>query len=219
MTKRELIDDILLRYEGKPSDDFQMYPKQVEAWVNMVWNDVMREWINNDMGGDVPGSLWHQIDCIAAKKDDGCVGASACQHGAGQYYLELIDKNGQAIKILDLPEEGGIRLYKGDVEMKRYGNVSSVSVLRKLPGVGVETLNGWYRAGDRIWLVMNRSPMSFEQFNLWFVLGGVSGFSMDDDLGVPDEIIGRISTKIEPIGWRQLSGVNDLVNDGKSGAA
>lgn len=216
-TKKQIIDDAQLRWQGgKPSDDWEFPDTQVEHWINSVYGDIARSYIENEMDGVVPGGMWAVFECLKATKGSGCV--TLCGGGGARQYIELKTADGVAISVLNLPDEAGIKLMKGGKEITRYGSKSAFDNQRKLPGVGsLENRTGWYRAGDRLYLVSSRDVLPFERFELWVVLGSIAAMDATAELPIPDELVGRIMEAVVPIGWQQLQGVNDIVNDGKSG--
>ena len=210
MTKKELIDDIILRVtKGAPSDDLELEPSQIAFWFDLVAADVAPQYFNSllNKGGVIPASSIEIEDNKEAEVED----VTMLDGFRDRVYITLLKQP------LELHRDRGIiRVITEEGLVVNKASIEHLDTLNSLTFGRPNRDNLIYtRINDKLY-IQGLSPkhVGITQFSVYYIpKTNIQDLEDDDEVGLPDDVIGLISDAVEEKARKQMLGVEDLEND------
>ena len=215
MTKSQLISDIILRItKGKPSDDLELEPRQVAFWLTLVRDALVKEYL------DRKGEAGLQPDDFFVKKE-------AYKQLLVEQYPDIDDENERMyINLSCSPLEiygdrGVVRVATSEGSWVKKAKLSTIDFIKNMEFSAPSVKNlVYYRDGQKK-VIIDGVPQSMKDsvsIYVWYVPRiDIEQLDDDDDVIIPNELIGIVQDEVEKIARRQMFGFADTENDGKDG--
>lgn len=211
-TKDQLVSDIILRVtKGKPSDDLELEPRQVEFWIDQLLPALQKQLLDKKIadGSGIDPSYICVEDCLDAK-----VKILDCKDCQDNIYIDL--KSCPADLYRDL---GVIRVVTMDGSWVDKVSLLEIDSLRNLKFSKPSLKNlKYHRVKSRLYIHgMNVDTAHLAQFMVSYVpLQSVQELDSDSPIYVGDELLILLSEELEKIARRQVyQSDEDLANNGK----
>lgn len=210
VSKKQLVDDIILRLtKGEPSDDFELSPRQIAFWFDLVAADLVPKYVDSRLRKN------ESIPSIMVEIEDQIVGTVESNIMIDLYddrvYIETT-KN-----IMDLPGDNGVlRILTEEGQFINRVPIERLDELNKLTFGKPSRDNMLYsKINQKLYIHgLNPAHVDIVNFSVTYVpkfnLGDLDD---DDEVNLPDEVMGLISDAVEDKARRQLSGVADWESD------
>jgi len=212
MNKSQLVSDIILRLtKGKPADDLELEPSQVEFWINLALDEMVKEELDGllEVGDRIPEFFVVREACKFINQED----------------LECIDDVYDRLYItLSKPvfnlfgDKAVVRVKASDGSIVRKSRLSTVDFLENIEFAKPASNNLVYYRDGKKKLVLKGVPVSMKDtisIIVWYVPQvELECFGPEEDLPIPADMINRLQERVEEIARRQMSGFGDVTNDG-----
>ena len=204
-----MVGDIMLRINPKPSDDNPIQADQVRHWLGTVSGGIVSDWIRKRNGGAVPAQLIKPYDCLLVEQDTDTCLSGCCTR---QYFALPTNSDGEPLDILDLPGDAGIvQVLQGQKSIVRLPGIAELQSYRKLEFA--DKFAYFARMGDRVYLFGGVFP-SYCRLTAYIASCDISGMGDGENFPAPDEVIPLILAEAEKIGRAQIAQPKDLQDDG-----
>lgn len=210
ITKSKLIDDIILRItKGEPSDDLELSPRQVSFWFDLVAADILPKYVDSKLKKkeSLPSIMVEIEDQIEGEVEENIM-------------IDLYDDRVfiQTEKdIMDLPKDNGIlRILTEEGQFINKVPIERLDELNKMTFAKPTRDNMLYSKVDQKLYIhgLNPAHVDIVNFSVTYVPKfNLSDLANEDEVKLPDEVIGLISDAVEDKARRQVFGVADWEND------
>lgn len=212
-TKAELISDVILRVtEGKPSDDLELEPRQVEFWLDIVLNELMSDYIKDRTKSKKP------IDEGLLKKEPSkpieLEQLNYINPGISEMYFctsEPIMETDSGSAIVRVLTSDGAFIHKTKVQ-----DIDTVSNM-EFSKPTEETLV-YYRDGDSRVVVLGipEAMKDVIELVIWYVpKQTISCMSDSDEVKFPYELLPELADRVAELAFKQMyMSVDDTENNG-----
>lgn len=212
-TKKELVDDIILRVtKGQPSDDLELEPSQVAFWFDLIAKELVPNYLNSKIKKD------EELDSILINTEDDLVGTVEDVAMLDQYsdrvYIEVEEE------IIDLKNDNGLvriiteeGLVVNKVSLAKLDTLNAMTFSRPNRENLLHT-----RINQRIY-IHGLSPLqvNLTKFSVWYIpKPNFYGAGDDDIIKLPEDLLNMLSDAVEEKAMRELRQVEpDMENDGQ----
>jgi len=199
-TKEQLVSDIILRItKGKPSDDLELEPKQIEFWIDQLLPALQKQLLDKKLseGGQIDPSYICSEDCLEAK-----VKILDCKDCQDNVYVDL--KYCPADLYRDL---GVLRVVTMDGSWVDKVSLLELDSLRNLRFSKPSLKNlKYHRIKDRLYIHgLSEDTLNLAQFMVFYVPSlHVSDLEPEDNVYVGDELLVLLATELENMARRQV---------------
>lgn len=210
ITKKELIDDIILRVtKGAPSDDLELEPRQIAFWFDLTAKELVPKYLD---GRTKKGE---SIDPIFINIDDDIVGTVENVVMLDSYtdrvYIETEEP------IIDLKNDGGlIRIITEEGSIVNKVSIERLDTINKMTFAKPSRENLLHtRINQKIYIHgLSPTQVGLLTFSVTYIPKiNISDLDDSDEVRLPDEVIGLISDAVEEKAWKELGGTPDIEND------
>ncbi len=210
MTKKQLVDDIILRVtKGAPSDDLELEPSQIAFWFDLVAKTVVPDYLNNLIQGGF------HIDPFLIEIEDNKVAivenVTMLEDADDRVYI-IVNK-----PVISLKEDAGlIRVITEEGTVVNNVAIERLDTLNKLTFGKPSRENLLYtRINDRIYIHGLKSKhVGIIMFSVYYIPTVDLLNAQDTDIvKLSDELIDLISNEVEKKAFRELSVIPDVEND------
>ena len=213
VTKQELIDDIILRItKGEPSDDFELSPRQVAFWFDIVASDILPKYVDSKLrkSEGVPSIMIEIDDEIGGEVENNIM--------LDQYDNRVFIETEK--EIMDLPKDNGVlRILTEEGQFLNRVSIERLDELNKMTFAKPSRDNMLYSKIDQKLYIhgLNPSHVGIVNFSVTYIPKfNLSDLEDDDTVKLPDELIGVISDAVEDKARRQMFGPADWENDAEN---
>ncbi|HEY0751633.1 MAG TPA: hypothetical protein VGD26_10780 [Chitinophagaceae bacterium] len=210
MTKKQLVDDIILRItKGAPSDDLELSPRQVAFWFDLVAKDIVSKYLDAKLKQNKP------ISSIMIEIDDDRSGTVENEVMIDAYddrvYITTT-KN-----IIDLPNDNGVlRIITQEGQTVNRVPIERLDSLNKMTFSKPTRDNLLFSKIDQKLYIhgLNPAHVGLVTFSVTYIPKiAIVDLANTDEVKLPDEVVNLISDEVEKKALRQMSGVADIEND------
>lgn len=213
MTKSQLISDIILRVtKGKPADDLELEPKQVEFWINMVLDGLVKDSLDEKIGSNdrIPDFYVVKESCKKLYQETyECV-----EDDDERIYVEL---KKPVLEILG--DNAVVRVTTNEGTMIHKSRLSTIDFISNMEFAKPSTKNLVYYRDGKQKLVICGIPSSMidviEIFAWYVPQTDLECFDDEEELPIPSDLIEELQIRVEEIARRQMYGTGDVENDGQ----
>jgi hypothetical protein len=212
-TKRELIDDVILRVtKGAPSDDLELEPSQVEHWFDLIAGAMVPAYVNNKLK---EGGMF-SIDPILLEIEDNKVpvkeDVTMLTNNYDRVYITTLKK------VMDLKDDAAlVRIITDEGTLVDKVALEKLDILNRTTFGRPSRENLLYtRVGTKIYIHgLNSKNVGLIQFSVTYVPSfKFSELDDSDTVTLPDELLTSIADLVEEKASKELyGGVEDLEND------
>lgn len=211
ITKQKLVDDIILRVtQGAPSDDLELEPSQIAHWFDLVAPTFLSDYLERIRGrGD-------DFDPILVEIEDN-------KTGVVENVTMLDDCNDRVYitttkQIFEISNDLGlIRVIDAEGAVVNKVTLSNLDTVNKMRFSKPSRENMLYtRIGSKIYIHgLNPKHIGLTQFSVYYIPKiDISSLDPEDQVKLPDKLIGLISETVEEMAKKELYGSDiDLEND------
>lgn len=213
MTRSEIRSDIELRLtKGKPSDDMELEPRQINFWIDIVRaklikDKILAEGYNADLG--TSSATW--IPALEINQES--ISEALDAHNQSKYYISI---PGQ---IMSLPKDMAIvsvSTLSGDqvnrIRFTDLGAMSSIKHMKPSPSNMV-----FYRIGTKLYILgPSEDFLANGYLNVFVILSKTNSIDDSDEFPIPEDLLPILLDAVEAIARRQFQLPQDLLNDGVS---
>jgi hypothetical protein len=211
-TKEQLVSDIILRVTGgKPSDDLELEPRQVEFWIDQLMPALQKQLLDKKFaeGGMIDASYIKIEDCLDAK-----IKLLDCIDCQDNIYIDL------GCHPIDLHRDlGVIRVVTMDGSWVDKVNLMELDSLRNLKFSRPSLKNlKYHRVRNRLYIHgLTNDTIHLAQFMVAYVPSqSVQELEQDAQVYVGDELLALLATALEEIARRQVYQSDmDMSNNGQ----
>lgn len=216
-TKHQLVSDIILRVtKGKPADDLELEPKQVEFWIQLALDGLITEALNANVGirDYVPEFYVRSEKCRALNQE-----VLDCVEDDKERLYIVLSKPPLEL----LGDRAIIRVKTNTGDTAHKARLSTIDFIEHLEFAkpGLDNLV-YYRDGKQK-LVICGVPKALKEsldFFVWYVpQTNLECFSDNEEVPIANDMLDELLARVEDIARRQMSGAPDLENDGQDDAA
>lgn len=212
-TKAELISDVILRItKGKPSDDLELEPKQVEFWIGLILPGLIAKTLNNKIKEDqaIDPSYIYEEECLnIVEVDTACDGD--CQGYKFKTTLEF-----QPIYLTR--DKGMISVETSEGEIVHKMSNDQSFMLKHLKFAKPALGNLVYRRVKKVLYLDGLDIEADEELkiNVMYVpKQDIAALADSDEVVIGDDILDILSDMVEEKARRQmLESPEDLENNG-----
>lgn len=210
-TRRQIRSDIILRLtKGKPSDDFEVDPRQVDFWIDSVKSALVAEKLEKDAMYGIESYITSfddiEIKTEAIKGNDVGVNDKRRYSDLPGDVLSL----GNDVGVYFVETMGGTEIHrmkpsdKKRFSLLKFGKPSKKNIT-------------YFRVNDKlVYQGGNSNLMDNGKVSMLLVLSNTLGVIGDDDVyPLPGDMIPILIEQAEVIGRRELELPQDLNNDGE----
>lgn len=212
-TKNKLVSDIILRItKSKPADDLELEPKQVEFWLSIVIDSMVKDSLDNliDSGQRLP-------DFYVIKEGLKPIYSEA--------YYSVDDEDERMYVELKKPamtlnnDLAILRVTTNEGSFFHKTRLTTVDFTESMEFSKASTNNlVYYRDGKKrlILLGVSRELIDVIEIFVWYIpQTDIECFAGDEELPIPQDMIEEIQLRVEDLARRQMYGVADIENDGQ----
>lgn len=207
MTKRELIDDVVIRLTGfNPSDDTEIPDDLVGFWIDNARSMIINQMIENGMGVDL-GDYGVLFENLEIKQKDREMESLTEDKW---FYIEL------PLPVMALSNDSGvISVYmENGKEVKRYKLTDRIRFKKLRFGKPSENVPTYTRRGEELYFEGgNESWRERGKVSVLLVPENVE--NLDVPYPIDSSVVPQVLEMAEEIGRRALGIPQDLENDGK----
>lgn len=209
-TKKQLVDDIILRItKGAPSDDLELEPSQIIFWFDLVAGELVPKYLNSKMTKkEVIAPVLIEIE----DNKTGVVEDVTMLDGYNDRVYITVDKTPISLD----NDSGVLRVITEEGSVVNKMSIERLDTLNNLRFGKPSRDNLIYvRINNRLY-IQGLSPkhVGITKFSVYYIpTPGITDLEDDDEVKLPDEVIGLISDGVEDKARRQMNGVADNEND------
>jgi hypothetical protein len=199
-TKEQLVSDIILRItKGKPSDDLELEPRQIEFWIDMVLPTLQKQLLDKKIaeGSTISPDYICVEDCIYPKIKD-----QNCRECKDNIYLDL--KCTPADLYRDL---GVIRVVTMDGAWVDKVSLLEIDTLYNLKFSKPSLKNlKYHRVKNKLYIHgLTKDTIHLAQFMVSYIpVVSVSDLDQDEPVYVGDELLDLLANELENKARRQV---------------
>jgi len=199
-TKEKLVSDIILRIsKGKPSDDLELEPSQVEFWIDQILPALVQTSLNqkilNKLGIDQ--SFIKIEECVEPK-----VKILDCRDCQNNVYIDL-----ECAPVDLIRDSGMVRVATEDGDWVDQVTLHELDDITKLRFSKPSLKNIKYtRVKQRLYLHgLNTDTYHLAKFNIAYIpVPTVQGASDTDPIYISDELLKPLADELEALARRQI---------------
>ncbi len=212
-TKHQLISDIIIRVtKGKPADDLELEPRQVEFWINLVLEGLVKDMLDSlsEDNKSIPSFFVlkegpkplyvEQFDPVEAEDE--------------RMYIELlkpvmeVSKDKGMVRVLTTEGTRANKTKLTDIDFIQNTEFSKPSIKNLV----------YYRDGKTRVIICGvpKELIDVVQFFVWYVpQANLECFDDDEELPISGDLLEELQLRVEEIAHRQMAGFGDVENDGE----
>lgn len=213
MIKSKLISDIILRItKGKPSDDLELEPRQVAFWINIVRDELVKEYLDSKAEKGV------SVDDFFVKREP-------CKPLVSEDFIDIPDTEERLYVCLKFPpievygDRGIVRITTSEGSMIKKARLSSIDFIKKMEFSKPTENNLVYYRDGKTKIIIEGIPLALKDLftiYVWYVpQENIEDLSDTDEVNIPNELIPELQRRVEDIARRQMFGFSDNENNGK----
>lgn len=212
MTKEQLISDIILRItKGKPADDLELERSQVEFWINIVLDEMVKNYLDEKALSfqQLPNFFIVREACKAIEQED-----LDCIDDLYDRMYVMLSKPVYEV----VGDKGVVRVKTSDNSTIRKSSLSTIDFISNIE-FAKPSLNNlvYYRDGLQK-LIINGIPVQMKdviEIIVWYVpRPDLECFADDEELPIQPDMVAELQDRVEDIARRQMFGFGDVTNDG-----
>ena len=210
MTKKQLVDDIILRVtKGAPSDDLELEPRQIAFWFDLVAKTLVPDYLNTLIkDGDT-------IDPFYIEIEDNKVGVvenvAMLDIGDDRVYITVTKP------VMPLIHDAGvIRIITEEGTVVNNAPIEHLDTLNKLTFGKPSRENLLYsRINDRLYIHgFKPQHIAILKFSVTYIPTiDISSLADGDTVKITDSIVSILSEAVEKMALKELSVIPDEEND------
>lgn len=211
-TKHQLVSDIILRVtKGKPSDDLELEPSQVEFWINIYLPMLIKASLEEKLATnqDIDSSYITIEECVAPKIKD-----KSCKDCQDNVYVDLCKLPMNLSR-----DKGVLRVVTEDGQWVDKMSIFEIDNLRHLKFSKPSITNiKYHRIKKRLYFYgLTEDTLHLVNFNIAYVpFYDLESMSDSDQISVGDDILPILAEQVEAIARRQIYQSDiDEENNGK----
>lgn len=211
-TKTMLISDLMLRLQnGKPSDDYELSRTQAAFWLSNIKDQVIKEYIDTRLEERIAidDYFFKQESCKAINEEsDPCI-----DEDAERIYIRL------KYQPLDLYKDMGVvRLRTSEGSTINKAKINTIDIVGDLEFGKPSVRNLVYYRDGKTKIVIEGIPKGLKdtvEIIVWYIpKEDLLNMNDDDEVRIPSELIPELMERAEELGRRQMSGMEDDINNG-----
>lgn len=209
-SKAELIDDIILRItKSAPSDDLELEPRQIAFWFDLTALEVVPKFLEAKMrkNESISESLIEIEDDIVATVEN----VTMLDQYSDRVYIEtekpiLSIKNDRGLMRV-ITEEGQV---VNKISIEKLDTINKMTFSKPNRENLVHT-----RINDKIYIHgLSPKHVGIVTFSVTYIPQiNISDLADDDEVTIPDDVLGLISDTVEEKARKQMFGFADNEND------
>ncbi len=211
MTREEIRSDIELRISrGKPSDDMELAPSQIDFWIDAIRAKMIRDKVlEEDSWADLGAAYGTMFDCLDITSEEvEC--ADDCKKT--RYFVTIPGK------IMSLKNDMGIVSVRtpGNTSINRI-RITDLDAMKYIEMAKPSDVNPvYYRVNSKLYILgPNLNYLKKGDVMALVVLARTTGAVADDDnYPISDDLVPALLDAVEAIASRQYQMSQDLSGDG-----
>ena len=210
MTKKQLIDDIILRVtKGAPSDDLELEPRQIAFWFDLVAKTLVPDYLNTQIKDGQPLDPLYII--IEDNKTAIVEDVTMLDTGDDRAYITVLKT------VMPLINDAGLmRVITEEGTFVNNTPIEYLDTLSKLTFGRPSRENLLYsRINDRLYIHgLKPQHVTIIKFSVTYIpVVDISSLADGDTVKVTDPILSILSEAVEQMARKQLSIMADEEND------